>query len=288
MWIGRWFGIAAWLAGAPVALAQVRIVAAENFYGEVARQLAGPGAQVSSVLSNPDDDPHLFEASASVARDLAGAGITVANGAGYDPWMNKLLAAHAAPGRVAITVADLVARRPGDNPHLWYDPPTMPAFARALTVALDRADPSRADDHARRLAAFLAALGPLDAKVAAMRSRYAGTPVTATEPVFGLMASALGLGMRNERFQRAVMNGTEPSASDIAAMEADLSQHRVRALLYNTQATDQAAQRLLGLARRSGLPIVGVSETEPAGTSYQEWMLRQLSLLDRALAAPAS
>jgi zinc/manganese transport system substrate-binding protein len=280
---------AACLGGwAGCAVAQPRVVAAENFYGDVARQIVGTSAQVSSILSNPDDDPHLFEASPSVARALAGADIVVVNGADYDPWMDKLLAAHTAAHRVVIKVADLIGRRPGDNPHLWYDPATMPAFARALTGAMDRADPAGAATYDRRLALFLGSLRPLDQKVAAMKGRFAGLPVTATEPVFGYMAAALGLVMRDEAFQIAVMNDTEPSPSQVAGFEADLRQHRARVLFYNTQATDDAARRALAIARDAGVPVVGVSETEPAGKNYQQWMTHQLDELDQALSKPAS
>ncbi len=264
----------------------LRVVAAENFYGDVAAQLAGARAQVTSILSNPDQDPHLFEASPSVAREISGAAIVIANGADYDPWMAKLLAAAKGHARVSIVVSDIVGARRGANPHLWYDPATMPAVARALSADLAAADPAGRAAYAERLQRFLASLQPLQAKVAALRAKYAGIPVTATEPVFGYMATALGLAMRNEHFQLAVMNDTEPSASDVAAMEDDLRGHRVRAFLYNSQATDTAAKRLLDIARDAHVPVVGVTETEPRGQDFQAWMLGQLEALDRALSTP--
>ncbi len=268
--------------------APLSVLAAENVYGDVAHQLAGPHATVASVLSSPDQDPHLFEASPSVAREMAMARIVVINGAAYDPWAARLLAATPSSNRTTIVVADLVGKTAGDNPHLWYHPATMPALARALSGDLAAADPADAADFGERLTRFLESLEPLRERIAAMRSRYSGTPVTATEPVFGYMASALGLKMRNEAFQRAVMNGTEPGASDIAAFEADLRQRRVRLLLFNSQATDPAAQRLLGIAKASGVPVVGVTETEPAGKTYQAWMLDQLDAVQRALSEPSS
>ena len=266
--------------------APIRIVAAENFYGDIAARIAGPAATVSSILSRADEDPHLFEASPAVARDLASADIAVANGLDYDPWMAKLLAASPRPARRTIVVADLLARRPGDNPHLWYDPAAMPAFASALAADLSRADPAHAAEYDARLARVLDSLRPLSARIATLRARLAGTPVTATEPVFGDMATALGLKMRNARFQLAVMNDTEPAASDVAAFEDDLRQHRVRLLVYTSQATDTAARRLLDIARASGVPVLGVTETEPADTPYETWMLAQLDALDRALPPP--
>ena len=236
-------------------------MAAENFYGDVAQQVAGSNATVASILSNPDQDPHLFEASPSVARLLSAATIVVYNGADYDPWMAKLLAASRSPNRGTIIVADLVHRKAGDNPHIWYDPPTMPAYAKALAALLAERDPGHKQDYQQRLDAFLASLQPMEAKIADLHSRFGGTAVTATEPVFGYMATALGLTMRNERFQLAVMNDTEPRVSDVAAFENDLRKHQVRLLFYNSQASSAAAQRLMKIAQQSKIPIVGVTET---------------------------
>jgi zinc/manganese transport system substrate-binding protein len=171
----------------------ISIVAAENFYGDVAQRLTGSNATVTSILSNPDEDPHLFEASPSVARSLSAAAIAVYNGADYDPWMTKLLAASSSANRKVIVVANLIHKKAGDNPHLWYDPATMPTYAKALAAALTERDPNNKSDYDRRLQTFLASLHPLDAKIAELRSKFAGSPVTATEPVFGYMATALGL-----------------------------------------------------------------------------------------------
>ena len=207
------------LAAARADDSRIAVVAAENFYGSVAKEIGGEGVAVTSIMNNPDQDPHLFEVSAAVIRQIAAARIVVYNGADYDPWMTKLLTAVTSPGHVAIVAADLVHRRAGDNPHLCYDPATMPAVASALATALAASDPVHKDEYAARLKTFLASLAPLREKIAAIRGKYAGTPVTATEPVFAPMAEALGLKMDNERFQLAIMNDTEPSARDLAARE---------------------------------------------------------------------
>ncbi len=269
------------------AQASLRIVAAETVYGDVAGQLAGPHASVTSILSDPAQDPHLFEASPSVARQIADAAIVVLNGADYDPWMRRLLAgAGRASARQVVDAGALAGRQPGSNPHLWFDPVIMPVVARAVTASLTHADAANAPEYEMRLQTFMASLAPIDARVAELRSRYAGVPVTATEPVFGLMAAALGLVMRNERFQLAVMNDTEPRPSDVAAFEADLRQRRVRALFYNSQASGTAARRMVALAQANKIAVVGVAETKPVEFTYQTWMLAQLNALDRALAAP--
>ena len=266
----------------------LHIVAAENFYADMARRIAGPDAAIEAILSNPNQDPHQFEASPATARLLADADVVIYNGADYDPWMGSLLKASKVESRSELVAASLVNRKPGDNPHLWYDPSTMPAVARALASELARRDPSHAEDYSSRLQTYLASLKPLADKIAELRVKYASTPVTATEPVFGYMAQALGLAMRNESFQVSVMNDTEPSISDLAALEDDLKNHRVRVLFYNSQVSDDLTGRLQQIARDAKIPVVGVSETEPPNTSYQDWMLNQLVALDRAFAGDGS
>jgi zinc/manganese transport system substrate-binding protein len=265
---------------------RIAIVAGENMYGDIARQIAGPDTDITSILSNPDEDPHLFEASPSVARALSAARIVIVNGADYDPWLTRLLRAGKSRDRRVIDVAALAHRKPGDNPHLWYSLDIVLATARALAAELAAADPAHKADVAARLATFQDSVAPLRQQIATLRARFAGQSVTATEPVFGYMAADLGLVMRNERFQLAIMNDTEPRPSDVATFEADLRQHRVRALLYNSQATEGAAKRLLGIAQAAHIPVVGVSETMPAGQTWQSWMSHQLDALAAALATP--
>ena len=271
---------------APAATQPVNLLAAENFYGDVGSQIGGPSVKVTSILSNPDQDPHEFEASPSTARAVSGARLVVYNGVDYDPWIDKLLAASPAQGRATIVAADLAHKQSGDNPHLWYRPETMIAVAQAIAAELDQADPANKAGYDSRLQRFIASLQPLQQKIAELRAKYAGTMVTATEPVFGYMADALGLQMRNMRFQMAVMNDTEPSAGDVGAFEDDLKQHQVRVLFYNVQTSDDLTKRLLDLAKSSHVPVVGVSETEPAGKNYQQWMMSQLNALQQALATP--
>ena len=275
-------------AVAPAAEAKIAVVAAENFYGNVAEQIGGDRVSVVSILNNPDQDPHLFEVSPAVIRQVAAARVVVYNGVGYDPWIEQVLSATAKPDRVAIVAADLIHRESGDNPHLWYDPVAMPVVARSLASAFAAADPAHKDEYAARLSAFLATLAPLDAKIAAIRDKYAGAAVTATEPVFGAMAKALKLSMANERFQLAVMNDTEPSARDVAAFERDLKDRKVRVLFYNKQAVTKLVEHLIALARASKIPVVGITETAPAGLSYQDWMQNELDETDRALAGLSS
>ena len=267
---------------------KIAVEAAENFYGDVAQQVGGDHVSVTSIMSNPDQDPHLFETSPSVVRQIAAAQVVIYNGADYDPWMDRLLKVAPKSGRVAIVAADLVHKKPGDNPHLWYDPATMPAVVKALAAAFSAADPAHDGSYTTGLETFLASLRPMNDKITAISAKYAGVPVTATEPVFGYMAAALHLTMLNQPFQLAIMNDTEPSARDVAEFERDLSTRKVRVLFYNKQASDKIVQHLIGLARAGNIPVVGVTETCPPGLSYQDWMQKELDETETALAGSPS
>ena len=272
---------------APAFADPVKVVAAENFYGDIASQIGGANVAVTSILSNPDDDPHLFEASPDTAKALTDARIVIVNGVDYDPWMEKLLSAHNAPGRKEIVVGALVGHKAGDNPHLWYDPAYMKAAAKALVADLIAVDPAHKADYEQGHAKFLDSLKPLDEKIATMRKSYAGQPVTASEPVFGYQAGLIGLKVHNEKYALAIMNNAEPTPAEVAAFENDLKGKKVKAMLYNAQASEPAVGKLVQLAKDNNIPVVGVSETEPANSTYQDWMLGQLNALDKALSGGA-
>ena len=279
--------IAGCALSAPAFADPVKVVAAENFYGDMASQIGGANVEVTSILSNPDDDPHLFEASPATARALSDAKVVIVNGVDYDPWMEKLLGANKAPGRREILVSALVGRKPGDNPHLWYDPAYMKAAAKTLVADLIAVDPSHKADYEQSGAKFLESLKPLDDKISTMRKSYAGQPVTASEPVFGYQAKLIGLVVRNEKYALAIMNNAEPTPSEVAGFENDLKGKKVKAMLYNAQASEPAVAKLVQLAKDNSIPVVGVSETEPPNSTYQDWMLGQLNALDKALSGGA-
>ena len=282
------FLILAFASEAGAADGKLTVVAAENFYGDIARQIGGDKVDVVSILNNPEQDPHLFETTPGIVRQIADAQIVIFNGANYDAWMEKLLAAAPRPNRIVINAAQLTGAKPGDNPHLWYAPATMPAVAKAVTEAFGKTDAANANDYALRLVATLASFERINLRVALMKSKHAGQPVTATEPVFGPMADALGLTVRNQRFALAMMNDTEPSARDVAAFENDLKGKKVKLLLYNKQVSEKLTLRLLDVAKKAKVPVVGVTETLPANMSFQDWMLGQLDAVDKALTGPNS
>src|SRR5208337_749199 len=276
------FAAAAFFA-APAFADPVKVVAAENFYGDVASQIGGANVAVTSILSSPDQDPHLFEASPDTAKALTDAKVVIVNGVDYDPWMEKLLGAHKSPGRKVIIVGQLVGHKPGDNPHLWYDPAYMKAAAKALVADLVAIDPAHKADYQQGEVKFLEALKPIDDKIAALRKSYAGQPITSSEPVFGYQAGLIGLKVHNEKFALAVMNNAEPTPSEVAGFENDLKGHKVKVMMYNAQASEPAVQRLVQMAKDNNIPVVGVSETEPPNSTYQAWMMGQLDALGKAL-----
>ncbi len=265
--------------------ARVRVVAAENFYGDIVAQLGGPYVTVTSILSDPTADPHLFEPGTANAAAVAEARLVIDNGLGYDAFVDRLLSAAPSTTRTVLTVADaLHITGAGANPHLWYDVPRMPEIAAAIADGLDAVDPSHRTYFEDRLSAFDASLGPLQQAVAGIRSKDGGAPVAYIEPVPGYLLQAAGLSVRTPPdFARAIEEGNEPTPQAVAAMEALLTGGQVRVLLYNSQATSPVTDRMRGLAEEHGIPVVPVTETLPTGTSFQRWQLAQVQALASAL-----
>jgi zinc/manganese transport system substrate-binding protein len=255
----------------------LHIVAAENFYGGIAQQIAGPSATVDSILTNPNQDPHEFTTNAATAKDVADADIVIYSGIDYDPWMDQLLGTPGKPGRVVIKVSDLVGATRGGNPHLWYHPRTMPALAAKLVEVLSEIKPDQAASYHQHQDEFNASMKTLLAKITAMQ---------ATTRVFGYMAHALCFVMLNGDFQIKIMNEAEPTADETAAFEQSLTSKTVKLLLYNSQVTDPTTERMQKLARDSGVPVVGVTETQPPDQkSYVDWMTHQLDDIAAALSS---
>jgi len=255
--------------------ARLIIVAAENFYGGVARQIAGNSADVTSILSNPNQDPHEFTTEAATAMAVADADIVIYNGIGYDDWMDKLLGAQGKPGRTVIRVADLIGAKNGDNPHIWYDPRTMPVLAAKLAEILKQPE---------NLAAFQKEMVAVTSKIAEIKAAKRGTLVTATEPVFGYMADALGFKMENYDFQLAVMNNTEVSFQQASDFEKSLHDKSMKILFYNSQVADPVTQREQETAKKLGVAVIGVNETQPLwAKTYVGWMLEELDKIETTL-----
>lgn len=253
----------------------IKIVAAENVYGGIAQQIGDSSVTVVSIMNNPNQDPHEFQADSATAKAVADADIIIYNGIGYDSWMEKLLGTRGKPGRQVIKVSDLVGAKMGDNPHLWYDPKTMPALATRLSNMLSKKT---------ELLIFLQSMQPFLDKIATLKEKYHGISVSATEPLFGLMASALDWKMLNNGYQLAIMNGTEPSFKQIIDFQKSLTSKKIQLLFYNSQVMNPATAQLQKIAQQNGIPVLGIAETQPATSkNYQEWMIQQLSEVERAL-----
>jgi len=263
----------------------VSVVAAENFWGSLASQLGGAHASVTSVVTDPNADPHEYQASSATARAFARADLVVVNGAGYDSWAQRLLSGSSAPGRRVLDVARLVGVRVGQNPHLWYSPGFVERAIGAIEAAYESLDPADASYFARRRAALEQALVPWRQLVVRIRLRYAGQPVASTESIFVYLARALGLDLVSPpAFMDAVAEGNDPPAASVATFEQQLSTRRVRLLVYNTQTTTAITSTMEALARSRGVPVVGISETvQPPGASFQAWQARQLGAVLAAL-----
>jgi zinc/manganese transport system substrate-binding protein len=263
------------------------VVAAENVYGNIASQIGGPRVSVTSILTSPSADPHLFEPGTSNGLAVAGAKVVLQNGLGYDAFMTKLEDAAPSKSRTLVTMADVLGIHGKDaNPHLWYDVPRLDRVASAIAAAFAQADPPHAGAYRAGLHRFERSLGPLRREVASIRTHFHGTPIAYTEPVPGYLVTAAGLrNLAPASFTRAIEDGSEPPPAAVSAMDGLIAKHRIRALLYNAQTVSPITARLRDAARAAGIPVVPVSETLPRGRTFQQWQLDQARALAAALAA---
>jgi zinc/manganese transport system substrate-binding protein len=270
---------------------QIVAVGAENEYTSVLAQVGGKYVQASAIMSNPNTDPHTFEASASVAREISSAQLVVQNGIGYDTFMDSIEKAVPDSSRKVIDVQNLLGLPDSTpNPHLWYKPSTMPAVANAVASDLAAIQPAHAAYFRANAKAFISSLGTWNRAVAAFKAKYPGTAVAVTEPVADYLLQAAGADIKTPfEFQADIMNGTDPSAQDVALERSLFTQHKVKVFLYNQQVTDTLTQSFISLAQANGIPVVGVYETMPTpGYTYQSWMLAEVKALQQAVASKKS
>jgi zinc/manganese transport system substrate-binding protein len=272
-------------SGGTVPSGKIDAVAGENFYGDLISRVGGNLVSVTSILSDPNVDPHTYESSTQNAQQVADATLVVENGLGYDAFVDNLLAATPNSSRKVINVQALLGLPDGVNPHVWYDPATMPKVARAVADALESLQPASKSTFEANLQTYLDSFAPLTAKIAELKTRYPAIPVAYTEPVPGYLVAALGWQtLTPEGFAKAIEDGTDPAPSDVAAMQDLFTGHKVRVLLYNSQATSPVTESIETLAGQSGIPVVGVSETIPiVDESYVDWQLGQLNAIEAAL-----
>ncbi len=256
----------------------LQVIAGENFWGSIAAQLGGSHVSVTSIVTNPNTDPHDYESSATDARAFATADYVVLNGAGYDDWGQKLLSANPSQNRKVFTVAELLNKKAGDNEHFWYNPDWVEKVADRITAA-------DAADFSQQREALRTAFKPYHDAIARIRSAHGAAPVGATESIFVYMGQALGLKLISPaEFMQAISEGNDPPAQTVAEFQDQISHHQIKVLVYNTQTSTPVTENLKQLAGRNNIPVVGISETvEPSAASFQDWQVKQLTDLETAL-----
>jgi zinc/manganese transport system substrate-binding protein len=262
----------------------ISVVAAENFYGDIVQQLGGKHVSVTSILSDPNIDPHEYESNVQNAVAVTRAQLIIENGDGYDTWMDKLISASPNPDRVVLTAADIVRHKLPDNEHYWYSPDNIQDVAQAITDSLKKLDPAHQADFDANLATFKASLDAIRQSIQMLGTKYRGTPVALTETIYLYQTELIGLHVLTPfAFEKAVAEGNDPPADTVATFNNQLSQHQVKVLIYNVQTVSPVTTNLQNEAKQMNIPVVPVSETMPPGKTYQQWMLDQLKALQVAL-----
>jgi zinc/manganese transport system substrate-binding protein len=261
------------------------VIAGENFWGSIASQLGGSHVSVTSIVTNPNTDPHEYESSATDARAFATADYVVLNGAGYDDWGQKLLSGNPSSNRKVFTVADLLNKKAGDNPHFWYNPDWVDKAADRITADYQAIDSKDSAYFSQQREAFRSALKPYHDAIAKIRSTSAGVPIGSTESIFVYMAQALGVNLVSPpEFMQAISEGTDPPAQTVAEFQNQVGNHLITVLVYNVQTSTPITENLKQLAAKNGIPVVGISETvQPINAAFQEWQVKQLNSLQAAL-----
>jgi zinc/manganese transport system substrate-binding protein len=262
------------------------VVAAENVWGSIASQLGGDRVTVTSIIDNPNADPHDYEPTADDARAMATANFVIENGVGYDPWAQRLVDANPVSGRDVLDIGTLVGESTGGNPHRWYSPTDVERVIGAITDEYKRLDPAHASYFEHQRSSFeTQGLAQYHEVISQIETKYAGTAVGASESIFALMAPALGLELLTPpTFLTAISEGTEPTAADKATIDHQISAHEIEVYVYNGQNATPDVQRQIDEARAAGIPVTTITETlVPATATFQAWQVAQLQALAAAL-----
>jgi zinc/manganese transport system substrate-binding protein len=267
--------------------ARPRVAVAENFWGSIVTQLAGDKADVTSIISNPDTDPHAYEATAADSREIASAKYVVYNGIGYDAWAKKALDANPSGGRKVLEVGRLLGKREGDNPHQWYSPDSVNRFIDQVTADLKSIDPADAVYFDGQKASYTTtSLAQYRGLIQQIRAKYANAPVGASESIFTPLADALGLKLLTpESFLDAIAEGTDPTAADKTTVDQQITDKQIKVFVFNSQNSTPDVQRLVNDAKAQHIPVTTVTETlSPSNVTFQDWQSKQLQALASALA----
>jgi zinc/manganese transport system substrate-binding protein len=271
-------------SGMPASSTAITVVAAENFYGNIVKQLGGSHVSVTSILSDPNADPHEYESNVQTAVTVSKAQFVIKNGGGYDSWMDRLLSASPNSNRIVLTAYDTAPVKLPDNEHVWYSIVNVQAIAQAINGDLKKLGTADATTFDSNLRTLTQSLQQIQQKIDGIKGKYAGTPVGLTETIYLYQAGPLGLNVLTPfEFQKAIAEGNDPPANAVLTAENQISKHQIKVLIYNKQTVTPATTKLLNDARTANIPIVSVTETMPAGKTYQAWMLDQLNSLEQAL-----
>jgi zinc/manganese transport system substrate-binding protein len=262
----------------------IKVVAAENFYGNLASQIGGSHVVVTSILSDPNVDPHAYQSNVNTGITVSRANLVIENGAGYDDWMDKILSSVPNSNRLLLKGYDLATTHLPENEHVWYSFANVAVIAQAITADFKRLDPADAAAFDSNLQVFKLSLQPLQQKVAAINTKYHGTPVGLTETIYLYQAQPEGLNVLTPfEFEKAIAEGNDPPADTVITATNQINDHQIKVLIYNVQTITPVTTNLENLAKAKNIPIVPVSETMPAGKTYQTWMMDQLNALQAAL-----
>lgn len=275
--------------GTATATGGLQIVAAENFWGSLISQLAGPHAQVMSIVTDPNADPHEYSSSVATARAVATADYVIVNGAGYDTWCDKLLGAGGNPKRKVLDVADLLGQKAGGNPHFWYSPDYVNQVAAQMEQDLISTDPKNADDYRRQYETIQASLAQYQNRIQAIRQQFKGKKVAATEDIFLYLGDAAGLDVISPpAFMQAVAEGIDPPVQSVIEFQNQIKKKEPAVLVYNEQTVTPLTESIKKMAAQAGIPIVGITETiEPPDASFENWMDAEVAAIQKALNSKA-
>lgn len=260
----------------------IKIVTTTDFYGEVAKAVVGKKGTVTSIINNPAIDPHDYEPTTKTAQIVSQADITVANGLGYDTWMNKL----DKNGSYIKVGEDVMRKQTGDNPHIWYNPETMPQYAKYLANKLAKQQPKNKAYFEKNAQKYIASLKPVQAELNQLKSASQSVPnknVYVSEPVFDYSIQATGFKVTNQNFEAAVEKGTDPSPAIIKDMHQGIKDKQIAFFVLNTQTDSKLVNNLVKLAKKNNIPILNVTETLPKGKTYKQWMLSQYQAMNKIL-----
>lgn len=260
----------------------IRVVTGLDFYGEVAKQVAGDHGQVTSFINNPSVDPHDYQPGTKQAQQVSKANVVIENGIGYDSWMNKLVKSSDNRDKIkVVNVASLAGKKDGDNEHIWYEPSTVKKLANDLATQYGKIDPKHASDYRANAKKYLASLKPLDSEIAKVKRQVNpnNNQVAVSEPVFDYALENAGYQVMDKHFEKAVEDDNDPSPKDISEIQQAIVNHKLAFFVDNSQVSDKTVNNLVKLAQKNNVPVLKVTETKPKGDNYTQWMLKQYRAL---------